>query len=211
MRDAIALAVLLVQLPIPVFWLVVHPGVNFWRRHPRACYYGVGLGVWLGMAALLLLLRAWWLAERFSRHWLVALAGASLIAGDLWLMSRLKRHIGWRVLVGLPELVPARRSSPGEGGPSSRPGQVIAAGPYGRVRHPRYLGMMMSWTGAVLLTGATRLLVLVAIFIGLALLVTELEERELLARLGQAYADYRRRVPRLLPRGRRPPAGGEQG
>lgn len=191
MRDAVALFVLLLQLPIPVFWLVVHPGVSFWRRHPRACYYGLGMSVWLLMAVALLVPREWWLAERFSTHPLVALAGAVLIGGDLWLMRQVKRHISWRVLVGLPELMP-----------KNQPGRVAADGIYKRVRHPRYLGMMLSWVGAALLSGATRLLVLVAVFIGLAAVVTELEERELLGRLGGAYADYRRRVPRFLPRWR---------
>lgn len=60
--------------------------------------------------------------------------------------------------------------------------------------------MMLNYAGAALLSGATRLGALVAVFIGLALLVTELEERELLNRLGESYADYRRRVPRLIPR-----------
>lgn len=187
--DAVALFILLVQLPIPLFWLVVHPTVSFWRRHPRACYYGVGLGVWLLVAGGLVGVRAWWLEERFTRHPLAVLVGAVLIVTDLWLMAQLKRQIGWRVLVGLPELMAPHQ-----------PGQVVAGGIYDRVRHPRYLGMMLSWAGAVLLTGATRLAVLVAGFIGLALLVTELEERELVERLGEAYADYRRRVPRLLPR-----------
>jgi protein-S-isoprenylcysteine O-methyltransferase Ste14 len=77
---------------------------------------------------------------------------------------------------------------------------VVETGLYARVRHPRYLGMMLNYLGAALLTGATRLGALVAVFIGLAVLVTELEERELLSRLGEPYADYRRRVPRLLPR-----------
>lgn len=191
-RDAVALFVLLVQLPIPLFWLVVHPTVGFWRRHPRACYYGLGTSIWALTAVGLLLPREWWLGERFSgpeTSGLVALAGAGLIAADLWLIRQVKRDLHWKALLGLPELLPRQR-----------PGRVASAGIYARVRHPRYLGMMFSWTGAVLLTGATRLLVLVAVFMGLALLVTELEERELLARLGEAYADYRRRVPRFLPR-----------
>ena len=188
--DAVALFVLLVQLPIPLFWLVIHPVVEFWRRHPRACYYGVGVGSW-GMVALALLGgRDWWLAERFARHPLLLLAGAALMAVDVWLLTRVTRGLGWRVLVGLPELMPRKQPAP------------MASGIYERVRHPRYLGMMLSYAGAVLLTGATRLAALVAVFVGLAVLITELEERELLGRLGEAYAGYRRRVPRFLPRWR---------
>ncbi len=187
--DAVAVFVLLVQLPIPLFWLAVHPAASFWRRHPRACYYGMGSAVWLLTAVVLVGGRGWWLELRFSRHPLVALAGVALLATDAWLMRQVKRHLHWRVLLGLPELLERHR-----------PGRVAAGGIYERVRHPRYLGMMAAWLGAVLLSGATRLLALVALFIGLALLATELEERELLRRLGQPYADYRRRVPRFLPR-----------
>lgn len=196
--DSVALFILLVQLPIPLFWLFIHPVIDFWRRHPRACYYMVGFGAWGLTATALLGWRDWWLAERFAQHPLLALAGAGLIGVDFWLLRQVKRGLGWRVLVGLPELMPARPA----GGPRGQAAPAPASGIYERVRHPRYLGMMLSYTGAVLLTGATRLLALVAVFIGLALLITELEERELLGRLGEAYADYRRRVPRFLPRRR---------
>lgn len=193
MRDGIALFVLVLQLPIPVFWLLVHPAVRFWRRHPRACYYGVGPSAWLLVAVVLLAPRSWWLEERFARHPLLAVAGGVLIATDFWLIRQLERRAGWRVLVGLPEL-----------GLRSGTVPVVATGIYARLRHPRYLGMMLSWAGAVLLSGSTRLLWLVAGFTVLAVLATKLEERELLNRLGAAYADYRRRVPRFIPRWRSP-------
>lgn len=189
--DAVALFVLLLQLPIPLFWLVVHPAVGFWRRHPKACYYGVGTAVWLLTALALLGARDWWLEWRFSRHPLLALAGLALIAADLWLMRQVKRHMHWKVLLGLPELIERHR-----------PGRVAAGGIYQQVRHPRYLGMMLAWLGAALLSGATRLLGLVFVFMVLAIVVTQVEERELVRRLGSAYADYRRRVPRFLPRPR---------
>ena len=189
LQDAIALVVLWLQLWIPLFWLVVHPAIGFWRRHPRACYYGLLPVLALATGASLWLPYEWWLATRFTQHWLAALGGLGLIAIDLWLMRRVERELGWRVLVGLPELMPA-----------SNRATVAAEGIYARVRHPRYLGMILSWLGAVLLSGSTRLLVLVVVLIGLALTVTELEERELLKRLGEPYADYRRRVPRLVPR-----------
>lgn len=190
MLDAIALFLLWLQLPIPLFWLVVHPAIDFWRRSPRACYYGVGLAAWLTVLVALAAPHAWWLELRFTEHPLVSLAGAGLVAGDVWLLRQVKRDVPWRVLVGLPELKPREGT----------PGRVLTEGIYSRVRHPRYLGMMLTWWGAVLLSGATRLLVLVAAFTLLAMLAIELEERELLRRLGPAYAEYRSKVPRFLPR-----------
>jgi protein-S-isoprenylcysteine O-methyltransferase Ste14 len=188
-QDAVALVVLTLQVWIPLFWLVVHPTIGFWRRHPRACYYGLIPLVVVATAFGLWWPRQWWLAERFTQHWLAAAAGLSLMALDIWLMRRVERALGWRVLVGLPELLPARNRT-----------HVAASAIYSRVRHPRYLGMMLSVAGAVLLSGSARLAGLLVVFVGLAVLMTELEERELLDRLGDSYADYRRRVPRLVPR-----------
>ena len=187
--DSLAFFVLALQLPIPVFWLIIHPAVSFWRRRSRRWYYGVGLATWLSTWVVLLGGYAWWVEQRFAQHLLVALAGLGLVATDVWLLRRVKQRMGWKVLVGLAELDPTRPES-----------QVVSGGIYERVRHPRYLGAMLSWWGAVLLTSATRVALLVLVFTGLLLLVTELEERELMARLGENYAAYRRRVPRLLPR-----------
>jgi len=187
-RDALALFVLTVQLPVPFFWLAVHPATRFWRRHPQAAYFLLGPAIWLTIAFALLGGREWWLAERFSRHWLVALAGVALLAADVALIRYVERTLGWRVLVGLPQLS-ARW----------RPGRLVISGPYKWLRHPTYLGMMLGWWGAVLLSGATRLVYVVAGVNLLAWFVTELEERELLTRFGADYASYRQRVPRLLP------------
>lgn len=187
--DSVAFLLLALQLPIPVFWLIIHPGVNFWRRRSRRWYYAVALATWLSTWVVLFGGYAWWVEERFPQHLLVVLASLGLVATDVWLLRQVKQRMGWRVLVGLAELEPARPES-----------QVVSGGIYERVRHPRYLGAILSWWGAVLLTAATRVAVLVLVFTGLLLLVTELEERELMSRLGEGYAAYRRRVPRLLPR-----------
>lgn len=187
--DAFAFLVLALQLPIPLFWLAVHPGIQFWRRQSRRAYVAVAAASWLAMWLLLFLPYGWWVERRFAGHWVVAACGLALVATDKWLLWQVKRDMNWRVLVGLAELQPER--------PESR---VVRAGIYERVRHPRYLGALLSVWGAVLLSGATRVAYLVAVFTALILLVMELEERELLKRLGEDYAGYRRRVPRLLPR-----------
>ncbi|HUD52678.1 isoprenylcysteine carboxylmethyltransferase family protein [Parvibaculum sp.] len=79
---------------------------------------------------------------------------------------------------------------------------VVDTGPYGIVRHPIYTGILAA-TLATALTLATipALLGLVFITVGLWL-KAKIEERFLAAELGpDAYGDYRRRVPMLVPFG----------
>ncbi|MGH9680449.1 MAG: methyltransferase family protein, partial [Candidatus Acidiferrales bacterium] len=70
---------------------------------------------------------------------------------------------------------------------------------YARVRHPRYSGMFCAVAGAALLCGTRLLWIVVAVWWALALLAIHMEEREMAARFGPAYADYRKRVPAFLP------------
>jgi protein-S-isoprenylcysteine O-methyltransferase Ste14 len=73
---------------------------------------------------------------------------------------------------------------------------------YRLVRHPLMLGFLIAFWAAPTLT-AGHLLFSVAMT-GYILIATQLEERDLVAALGDQYRDYRREVPRLVPL-RRPP------
>ena len=194
MTDALGLFLLVIELWVPLFWLLVHPFAGFWRRRPRRHLAGLALTVWMVGALALVLPSEWWLAERFLTAWWRIPIGLALGLGDVWLTTKVEREMGWRVMIGLPETV--RSSSAGQGEDST----PATEGLYAWVRHPRYLGTLLAWAAAVALTGATRLGWLVLGFVGLMLLMIECEERELVARLGTSYRDYRRRVPRLLPR-----------
>lgn len=86
--------------------------------------------------------------------------------------------------------------------------EMLHAGIYAHVRHPFYLHFFLLPIGLVLLTlNALTLAILVAYLTmwGPTLPTTWMrqEEKELLQRYGQAYADYMARTGQLLPRLRR--------
>jgi methanethiol S-methyltransferase len=71
-------------------------------------------------------------------------------------------------------------------------------GPYRWVRHPQYLAtLMMIWSCPDLTTDRLGFNVLWSAWV---LLATHWEERDLVARFGERYRDYQRRVPMLVPR-----------
>ncbi|HEX5053738.1 MAG TPA: isoprenylcysteine carboxylmethyltransferase family protein [Planctomycetota bacterium] len=72
---------------------------------------------------------------------------------------------------------------------------------YRRVRHPLMLGFLMAfWAAPVLTVGH---LVFGLAFTSFILIVLIFEERDLVAPHGDAYREYQRRVPKLLPLGGR--------
>jgi protein-S-isoprenylcysteine O-methyltransferase Ste14 len=83
-------------------------------------------------------------------------------------------------------------------GQEYRPVPFSMPGPYRFVRHPLYVGWLLTFWAAPTMTIAhlvfaigTTVYILVAI---------QLEERDLVAAHGESYAAYRRSVPMLLPR-----------
>lgn len=77
---------------------------------------------------------------------------------------------------------------------------LIQGGPYALVRNPMYLGILLIGLGVVLvLFNFWALVIFLFVFITRYLLLIFTEEKKLLAAFGQAYQDYQRRTPRLIP------------
>ena len=180
----LAAIVLFLQLPIPLYWFVVHSQVHFWRRHRNAGYMVGLLLSWGPVTPCLVIFRR----QIFRSNWPPAwetIPGLTLIVFEGWIFWRVKRDLGSARLVGATEL---------SGG-----GEIVHRGIYAHIRHPRYTGSFFAVLGACLIAGTRFMWTAAAVWSLLTLGAIALEEREMRARFGAAYEAYCRRVPRFLP------------
>ena len=78
--------------------------------------------------------------------------------------------------------------------------KIIDKGLFGIIRHPSYLGSLVTFAGLGLaLENWLSLLVLLALPVAATLYRISVEEKALLDHFGSAYRDYMRRTKRLIP------------
>src|SRR4051812_30143763 len=117
---------------IPLFWLIIHPFANFWRRRYRAPLKVLGL-IWIALWLL-----AWSVSSPWRHSLLFPSQGSFLrqaipfLAIPLWATSLFiyfggKRHFSIDQVIGRNELEPDRQ-----------PQLLVTTGLHARMRHPLY-------------------------------------------------------------------------
>jgi protein-S-isoprenylcysteine O-methyltransferase Ste14 len=188
-RYVVASLVVATLPPAVVFWFIVHPFAPFWRRQGPWVTYGVNMTLLFGSVAALWMFRGVLMGTDMGfRQWMLA-PSIGLYLASVGLEVSCRKYLKLKILVGLPEVAPEVMES-----------KLLDQGIYGRVRHPRYLGIGLGTLGWALFSGYTGAVAVAIGTIPALYLVTVFEERELLERFGNEYAEYRTRVPRLIPR-----------
>jgi len=148
------------------------------------------------LASLILLLLYWQWRPMTGTVWSVTGSISSTILwavfGFGWVVVLLSTFmIGHFDLFGLKQVLMNLR------GQEPEPASFKSPGFYKLIRHPIMVGFIIAFwatpemtTGHLLFAGVTTAYILIAI---------QLEERDLEEMLGQAYVDYRARVPGLIP------------
>lgn len=187
-RYVIAL-LLVVVLPAGMsMWFVIHPFAGFWRRRPPVVAYAVVLLVAGATAVLLFRSREILLEIEFGFNWLLTLLGFGCLALSVVLERKYREQIQVSTLLGLPEVSASRES------------ELLAEGIYSRIRHPRYVGLMLEISAFALYVNYLAAYGVVLAMVPILYGIVRLEERELLQRFGDAYERYAEEVPRFIPR-----------
>jgi len=174
------------------FWCIIHPWVRFWRRLGPAPTYAI-VGAMLAMlGAGIYRFRATLLGRDLGTQPVVMTLGILLFGACVWLGVRYgmrAEHLSVRTRAGLPELSPA-----------DSPGKLVRGGLYGVVRHPIYASAAAVGIAMALIVNHIGTYVFFLAAMPMLYGVTLLEERELIDRFGEEYREYRRHVPRFIPR-----------
>ena len=176
--------------PAIVWWFIVHPFVEFWRRiGPKGTLSILGT-VALACVIGLTIIRDRLVGPDLGTRYELIIAATVFAVISTWIAVLRRKQLTTRILAGVPELEQDGEST------------LLTEGLYGHVRHPRYVEV---WIGTLayacfanyvgawivwLATGPTLHLIVL------------LEERELLDRFGAEYEAYAARVPRYVPRRR---------
>jgi protein-S-isoprenylcysteine O-methyltransferase Ste14 len=123
-------------------------------------------------------------------------SGFLLLAGFLWLSAPTAASMG----IGLPLSILGLLLRGWAAGHLEKNTTLTDSGPYAWVRNPLYLGTLTTAAGLVVAARRWELGILfAAVFLLIYLPVVELEEQHL-RKIFPNFADYERRVSKLLPR-----------
>lgn len=188
-RYYIALFLVAFSPGVYLFWFSVHPFIGFWRKVGARRTLIIHYTLMIALAALVFLERETILSMEFGAEPALMLVAALLFSFVIYLRMQIAKQLATKVLQGLPELAPERYEQ-----------KLLSEGIYARMRHPRYVQMLLAYLSYALFTN--YLAVYVVFLVGLVwiLLVVRVEEKELRDRYGEEYERYCERVPRFLPR-----------
>ena len=188
-RHVLTLLMLMFMPGAVLFWFLVHPFVRLWRRlglrRSMAIFYTI-----LGAFAVgVFLLRKTLLAVDFGTNPVLIALAVPILAASIVLRRKISRQLRFRTLGGLPELAP-----------ESHPQPLLTEGIYSRVRHPRYIEVLLVMASLTLIANNLAAYVNWIVGIPSVLAIVRIEERELRHRFGAEHEAYCARVPRFVPR-----------
>ncbi len=187
-RYILAVLVVITLPPALLYWFIVHPLVEHWRRLGPTWTISLVSAFLLLVMALLWFYRVPLLGTDYGLSWPLFALGI-LVESLAWAIGFIRqKQLSMRVLVGVPELEP--------GGAA---GKLLQTGIYSWSRNPRYMEVFIGILGFALCANYLGGYITVLLSIPTLQLIVLMEEKELRERFAAEYQDYCRRVPRWIP------------
>jgi len=192
-RYVFAVALLIGLPPGLLMWFIVHPFIGFWRRLGVKTALTINTVVMVAGVVGLWFLRESLLGPDLGASWPLVALGVALGVVGIRIARARKKYLTFRILAGVPEFASAEEEQ----------GTLLTEGPYARIRHPRYVEVVVFTFAYAFIANYVGVYILALGIPPVLHLVVLLEERELRHRFGEEYDLYSARVPRYIPRAAR--------
>jgi protein-S-isoprenylcysteine O-methyltransferase Ste14 len=187
----IAWALCVVYSTVPLFWIAIHPRIDFWRRRKQQGKpaYKALLPLWIGMWLVMGAITWPWRPLVLYENRLSWIPGILLLFAGFFLYARAGRGFSPLQLSGQHEIEAEQHEQ-----------QLVVGGIRRRVRHPIYLGHLCEMLGWSIGTGMAALFGLTAFAIITGAIMIRMEDAELERRFGEQFRSYRKATPAIVPR-----------
>jgi protein-S-isoprenylcysteine O-methyltransferase Ste14 len=186
--DALAIFACSGYCTVPLFWLVVHPLIDQWRKRGRRAFTLI-LPIWAVFIAAAFAVAWHYRSAHLYENWRAWIPAAFLFWTGLSIYRQAFRGFHRSQISGLDELEPHQHRQ-----------ELVTTGIRARVRHPIYLGHLCEVLGWCMGTGLAPLYALMGFAIVTGFFMIRIEDRELEQRFVDAYRTYRSTVPAVIPR-----------
>ena len=184
----IALLTLITVPATLIAWLLLHSLVSYWLRLGSTGSMLIITASTVMVMVGMYLVRNPLLHVRFGFRWPLACVSCILLAGSSYLNILVYRRAPKAMAFGLSEIS------------RDEPGSLVEDGVYSHMRHPRFVAMTLAIAAMAMLTNYLMLYLLWGVYVVMIFFIAVLEERELTTRFGARYLEYKKRVPRFVPR-----------
>jgi protein-S-isoprenylcysteine O-methyltransferase Ste14 len=188
-RYYIALFLVAFTPGVYLYWFSIHPLIGFWRKIGLRPTLALHYTLMIALAVPLVLMRKTILSVDLGAKPVLMLLAALLLALVIYMRKEISKKVATKVLSGFPELAPDQYEP-----------RLLTDGIYARIRHPRYVQLLLAILAYALFTNYLAVYAVFLVGLVWAPLVVRIEERELRDRFGADYERYCESVPRFLPR-----------
>lgn len=187
-RVALTIFLIIILPVVIVFWLFIHAIASRARAgmSPRVVYSIAGVLILICITVTRLNL-GFLIGHDLGFSWILFVTGAVIYVFSHIMAVPIRKHLSFRTFAGIPEV-------------AGEATDLLDKGPYGVVRHPRYLMVVVGVVGWALMANfsGAYAVSLLSIFGLIAVMV--MEEHDLVTRFGADYVNYQNRVPRIIPK-----------
>jgi protein-S-isoprenylcysteine O-methyltransferase Ste14 len=187
--DLLSLIIITAYIMAPIYFSLLWRLRGFFRVHGKIAFFLYMAIVAVVSFAIAYATSDFWFSQKISLPSLSVIFGMILLLFSLVVMTIAQQEMGG---------IPARIGMP-HFSKDKKP-KLVTTGLFGRVRHPMYMTAFLMGIAMFLATGYTLVLIASVVWLVVMRFYTDVEEKVLIEEFGKQYEEYRKRVPRFVPR-----------